>query len=137
MRRPLVFTLVPLLALAGALAWSQASIATATSRGDPVLYERAVEWERTLSGAGTASPLAFIHPSVRAHPGLRAWLVRAAQDFGDAAGTQILEARVVDAANGVSTYMLQTTGFTRQVANIQFQWVKGDDGVWYVLPRNL
>ena len=137
MRRPLAFTLVPLLALAGALAWSQASIAAATSRGDPVLYARAVEWERTLSGAVTASPLAFLHPSVRSHPGLRAWLAPAAQEFGDATVTQILEARVLDGANGVSTYMLQTTGFTRQVATIQFQWAKGDDGVWYVLKRNL
>jgi hypothetical protein len=137
MRRSLAFTLVPILALAGALAWAQMSIASVTSRGDPALYSRAVAWENALSDRGADSPLSFIHPEVRGNPALRAWLGKAAREFSDAAAAQILEAKVVDAASGVSTYMLQTTGITRRLATIQFQWVKARDGAWYVVPKSL
>jgi hypothetical protein len=136
-RRPLAFTLVPILALAGALVWAQWSIASVTARGDPVLYARAVAWENALQGRGTVSPRAFLHPEVRGQPALKAWLATAVREFTDATAAQILEAKVVDAASGVSTYMLQTTGSRRQLATIQFPWAKADDGVWYVLPRNL
>src|SRR5690349_15576985 len=66
--RPLVFTVVPLLALGATLAWAGLHMHRVEERGEPQLYRRAVEWERRLTGGPRSAAVELVHPAVRRDP---------------------------------------------------------------------
>lgn len=133
MRRPLVLTVVPLLALAGALAWATLHVRQVEARGEPQLHARAVAWERSLTRPSTDSPLEFILPAERSSPRLRDWLLSVARLFAGPQSPQMLQAKVTGPAQGVTTFVVDAGDYG--TGHVEFRWARAADGVWYVVPR--
>jgi hypothetical protein len=135
--RPLVFTVVPLLALGASLAWAGLHMHRVEERGEPQLYRRAVEWERRLTGGPRSAAVEFVHPAVRGDPRLGAWLADVERWFAASRGSQILESKVVGRGEGEATYALDLGGLMGGLVPKHFRWERAPDGLWYVVPQTL
>jgi hypothetical protein len=130
----LPFTAVPVLALVAALVWSTVHIGQVEGRGEPELYARAVAFEKSLTAGPGSSPLEFVHPTQRGNARLRAWIGNLEREFSNSRGSQILQSKVVAVGAGESTYAVEKMN---QLATVEFRWSRAEDGLWYVVPRNL
>jgi hypothetical protein len=135
--RPIVFTVVPLLALGASLAWATVHVHRVEGRGEPQLYRRALEWEERLSVGPRSSAVELVHPAVRGHPRLSTWLANIERQFAGSRGSQILESKVVGAGEGEATYAIDIGAPTRRLPTVEFRWERAQDGLWYVVPRSL
>ena len=134
-QRPLAATVVPCLALAAALFVSVTTVSAKSASPASDLHRRALALEDALKVQGAESIQSFLDPAGRGTPRSAQVLRAAITVFSRAAAAQVLWVEVKDGGRrGVTKHAVASSRYATSglAGEIDFDWVRGLDGRWYV-----